>query len=64
VVPPVIISGVLAQQIVEVSLSAMVFDPNDQTTTYWVTDSFDQGVNVCLSSQWNGRAWGLASNLG
>lgn len=64
VVPPVIIGGVLAQQIGEVSLSAMVFDPNDQTTTYWVNDLFDQGVNVSLSGQWNGRAWGRASNLG
>jgi porin len=64
VVPPVIMGGVLAQRIGEVSLSAMVFDPGDQTTTYWVDDLFQDGVNVSLSAQWNGRAWGRASNLG
>jgi porin len=31
VVPPVIMGGILSQQIGEVSLSAMVFDPADQT---------------------------------
>jgi porin len=64
VVPPVIMGGVLAQQIGEVSLSAMVFDPADQTTNYWVDGLFEDGVNVSLSAQWNGRAWGRASNLG
>jgi hypothetical protein len=48
-VPPVIMGGVLAQQFGELSLSAMVFDPSDQTTTYWVSDLFDQGANVSLS---------------
>jgi porin len=56
--------GVLAQQIGEVSLSAMVFDPADQTTNYWVDGLFEDGVNVSLSAQWNGRAWGRTSNLG
>lgn len=64
VVPPVIMGGVLAQQIGEVSLSAMVFDPADQTTNYWVDGLFEDGVNVSLSAQWNGRAWGRTSNLG
>jgi porin len=64
VVPPVIMGGLLAQQIVEVSLSAMVFDPADQTSNNWVDESFTDGVNVSLAAQWNGRAWGRASNLG
>jgi porin len=64
VVPPVIMGGVLAQQIGELSLSAMVFDPSDQTTTYWVSELFDEGANISLSAQWNGKAWGRTSNLG
>ncbi|MFM7641454.1 MAG: carbohydrate porin [Cyanobium sp.] len=64
VVPPVIMGGLLAQKIGEVSLSAMVFDPSDQTNNYWVNGLFEDGVNVSLSAQWNGRAWGRASNLG
>jgi porin len=64
VVPPVIMGGLLAQKIGEVSLSAMVFDPSDQTTNYWVDGLFEDGVNVSLSAQWNGRAWERASNLG
>jgi len=64
VVPPVFIGGVLAQQLGEVSLSAMVFDPSDQTSNYWVDGLFEDGVNVSLSAQWNGRAWGRDSNLG
>ncbi|MCT0198602.1 carbohydrate porin [Synechococcus sp. CS-1325] len=64
VVPPVIMGGLLAQKIGEVSLSAMVFDPSDQTTNYWVDGLFADGVNVSLAAQWNGRAWGRASNLG
>lgn len=64
VVPPVIMGGLLAQKIGEVSLSAMVFDPSDQTTNYWLDGLFRDGVNVSLSAQWNGRAWGRASNFG
>ena len=64
VVPPVIIGGLLAQRIGDVNLSAMVFDPSDQTTSYWVDGLFEDGVNVSLSAQWNGRAWGRLSNLG
>lgn len=64
VLPPVIIGGLLAQQIGEVKLSAMVFDPSDQTSSYWVDGLFQDGANVSLSAQWSGRAWGRASNLG
>ncbi|MEB3168801.1 MAG: hypothetical protein VKK97_08725, partial [Synechococcaceae cyanobacterium] len=64
VVPPVIMGGVLSQQIGEVGLSAMVFDPSDQTTNYGLDGLFQDGVNVSLSAQWNGRAFGRASNLG
>jgi porin len=64
VVPPVIMGGILSQQIGEVSLSAMVFDPADQTNNYWVEDLFESGVNVSLSAQWNGKAWKRPSNLG
>jgi hypothetical protein len=63
VVPPVIMGGVLAQKIGEVSLSAMVFDPADQTTNYGVDGLFEDGVNGSLSAQWNGRTCGRASNL-
>ena len=64
VVPPVIMGGILSQQIGEVSLSAMVFDPADQTNNYWVEELFESGVNVSLSAQWNGKAWKRPSNLG
>jgi len=64
VVPPVIMGGILSQQIGEVSLSAMVFDPADQTNNYWVEDLFDSGASISLSAQWNGKAWNRPSNLG
>jgi porin len=34
------------------------------STSYWVDGLFQDGVNVSLSAQWNGRAWGRPSNLG
>jgi porin len=64
VVPPVIMGGILSQQIGEVSLSAMVFDPADQTNNYWVENLFESGASVSLSAQWNGKAWNRPSNLG
>jgi len=64
VLPPVIMGGVLAQQIGDFGLSAMVFDPNDQTTNYGLDGLFQDGVNLSLSAQWKGRAFGRPSNLG
>ncbi|EDY37178.1 carbohydrate-selective porin, OprB family [Cyanobium sp. PCC 7001] len=64
VVPAVLMGGLLAQQIGEVNLSALVFDPADQTSNYWVDGLFEDGVNVSLAAQWSGTAWGRATNLG
>lgn len=64
VVPPVIMGGILTQRIGAVNLTAMVFDPNDQTTRYDLNQLFETGANLSLSASWKGSAWGRPTNLG
>lgn len=54
VVPPVIMGGVLTHSFAPYSLTAMVFDPNDQTTNYSFNRLFADGVNVSLGLAWSG----------
>lgn len=54
VVPPVIMGGVLSHSFAPYSLTAMVFDPNDQTTNYSFNRLFADGVNVSLGLAWSG----------
>ena len=55
VVPPVIMGGVLTHSFAPYSLTAMVFDPNDQTTDYSINRLFDDGVNISLGLSWSGE---------
>ncbi|MBN8509515.1 MAG: carbohydrate porin [Burkholderiales bacterium] len=55
VVPPVIMGGVLSHSFAPYALTAMVFDPNDQTTNYSFNRLFDDGVNVSLGLSWSGE---------
>jgi porin len=53
----------ISQQIGEVTLTAMAYDPNDRTQNS-VDRLFADGVNLSLSAQWNGRLWKRSSTLG
>jgi len=55
VVPPVIMGGVLTHSFAPYALTAMVFDPNDQTTNYSFNRLFEDGVNVSLGLSWSGE---------
>ncbi len=58
VVPPVIMGGMLSHSFAPkapYALTAMVFDPNDQTTSYSFNRLFDDGVNVSLGLSRSGE---------
>jgi porin len=63
VTPATLMAASISQQIGEVTLGAMAFDPNDRTLNS-VNNLFADGVNLSLSAQWNGRLWQRNSNLG
>jgi len=63
VTPATLMAASISQQIGEVTLSAMAFDPNDRTQNSF-DRLFEDGVNISLSAQWNGRLWQRSSNLG
>lgn len=54
VVPPVIIGGVVTHAYPSFKLTGMVFDPNDQTRNYKLSDLFADGTNVSLGLSWGG----------
>ncbi len=54
VVPPVIIGGVVTHAFPSFKLTGMVFDPNDQTRNYKLSDLFADGTNVSLGLSWGG----------
>jgi porin len=64
VVPPVIIGGVLSHSFAPYALTAMVFDPNDQTNNYSLNRLFDDGVNLSLGLSWSGALAGRKSGAG
>jgi len=61
VLPPVIMGGILTHSFAPYSHTAMVFDPNDQTTNYSFNRLFADGVNVSLSLGTSGEIAGRKS---
>jgi hypothetical protein len=64
VVPPVIMGGILTHSSAAYTLTAMVFDPNDQTTNDSFNGLFEDGVNVSLGLAWAGPIAGRRSGTG
>ena len=64
VVPPVIMGGVLTHSFAPYALTVMVFDPNDQTTSYSLNRLFNDGVNISLGLAWSGELAGRKSGAG
>lgn len=61
VLPPVIMGGILTHSFAPYSLTAMVFDPNDQTTNYSLDRLFADGVNFSLGLGKSGEVAGRRS---
>jgi porin len=64
VVPPTIMGGVLVHKGTPISLTVMVFDPEDRTRDYFPGDLFATGVNVSVGGTWSGNIAGRASSIG
>jgi porin len=64
VVPPVIMGAVYVQKGDPITLTLMVFDPNDRSNDYVPGDLFSAGVNFSGGATWNGSIGGRASSLG
>ena len=63
VTPVTMMTASLSQQIGDVTLTAMAYDPNDRTVNTF-NRLFADGVNLSVSAQWNGRLWQRSSSLG
>jgi porin len=63
VTPATLMAASISQQIGNVTLAAMAYDPNDRTVNTFYR-LFADGVNVSLSAQWNGRLWRRSSSFG
>jgi porin len=61
VLPPVIMGGIVTHSFAPYTLTAMVFDPNDQTTNYSLRHLFADGVNVSLGFARSGEIAGRKS---
>jgi porin len=64
VVPVTIMGAVVVHRSTPITLTVMVFDPNDRTGDYWVDGLFEDGVNVSVGAAWNGRVDGRATSIG
>jgi porin len=64
VVPPTIMGAVLSHRGTPITLTLMVFDPNDRTGNYWLHGLFADGVNISVGATWNGTIGGRASSIG
>lgn len=64
VVPPVIMGAIVNYQIEPVTLTFMVFDPDDRTNDYGPTELFEDGVNASFGATWAGKIAGRPSSLG
>jgi porin len=64
VVPPTIMGGVLVHKGTPISLTLMVFDPEDRTRDYFPGDLFKTGVNISVGGTWSGQAAGRATSIG
>jgi porin len=64
VVPPTIMGAIFNQKLDAITITAMVFDPNDRTNDYWVDELFEDGVNLSLGGTWKGKLLDRASSIG
>ncbi|MGL4541748.1 MAG: carbohydrate porin, partial [Polymorphobacter sp.] len=64
VVPATIMGAVLVHRGAPITLTVMVFDPNDRTDDYWVDGLFADGVNISVAATWNGTIGARASSIG
>jgi porin len=64
VVPPTIMGAVLVHRGTPITLTVMVFDPNDRTGNYWVDGLFADGVNISVGATWRGAIGGRATSIG
>jgi porin len=64
VVPPTIMGALLVHRGTPMTLSVMVFDPNDRTGDYWVDGLFADGVNISVAATWTGAIAGRATSFG
>jgi porin len=64
VVPPTIMGAVVSHRWDAISVTGMVFDPEDRTGDYWPSDLFASGVNVSLGVNWAGKVAGRSSGFG
>lgn len=64
VVPPTIMGGVLVHKGTPISLTLMVFDPEDRTRDYFPGDLFETGVNISVGGTWDGTIAGRKSSIG
>jgi porin len=58
VVPPTLMGAIANIKLQPVTLTLMVFDPNDRTDDYWPDDLFDDGVNFSLGATYAGTISG------
>jgi len=63
VVPPTIMGAVLVHRGSPITITAMMFDPNDRTGDYWVNGLFSDGINISVGGSWRGRISGRASSI-
>jgi porin len=64
VVPPTIMGGILVHKGTPISLTVMVFDPEDRTRDYFPGDLFETGINISVGGTWSGAIAGRASSIG
>lgn len=64
VVPPTIMGAVLVHRGTPITLTVMVFDPQDRTGDYWIDGLFAKGVNISVGATWNGAISGRPSSIG
>lgn len=63
VTPVSMMAASISQEIGDVTLTAMAYDPNDRTMNTFAR-LFSDGVNISVSAQWNGLLWQRSSNFG
>jgi porin len=64
VVPPTIMGGVFVHKGNPITLTMMIFDPEDRTRDYFPGDLFKTGVNISVGATWAGTIAGRASSVG
>ncbi len=64
VVPPTIMGAVVVHRGTPITLTVMVFDPQDRTGDYGLGGLFAKGVNISIGATWNGAIAGRPSSFG